>query len=143
MKKPDLLILVAIWEFISAFFLFISMCFMYLAYFISIPWWMGGMGAHVWEDALGSWTSLGPIEGFVMGFLGLIILAFLILSLLGGIGLLRGREWGRILSIIQAALSLLWLPIGTVVGILILIYLVRTEVRDYFAAGGTGVTPTT
>jgi len=32
------------------------------------------------------------------------------------------------------ALSLSWVPIGTVIGILILLYLIKPEVREYFAA---------
>jgi hypothetical protein len=51
---------------------------------------------------------------------------------MGGIGLLKGREWGRILSIIHAALNLLWVPVGTVIGVLILIYLTKTETQEYF-----------
>jgi len=54
------------------------------------------------------------------------------LSLAGGIGILKAKSWGRIISIVVAVLSLFWIPVGTVLGILVLIYLARTEVRAYF-----------
>ena len=61
------------------------------------------------------------------------MIAYFILALLGGIGILQGKEWGRILSIVQAALSVFWAPVGTVIGILILIYLTKPELKEYFS----------
>ena len=61
------------------------------------------------------------------------MVGYFVLALMGGIGLLQGREWGRIMTIVHAALSLFWIPIGTVIGALVLVYLTRPEVRDYFA----------
>jgi hypothetical protein len=52
--------------------------------------------------------------------------------LAGGIGILKAKSWGRIVSIVVAVLSLFWIPIGTVLGVLVLIYLTRSEVRAYF-----------
>jgi len=52
--------------------------------------------------------------------------------LAGGTGILKAKSWGRIISIIVAVLSLFWIPVGTVLGILVLIYLTRSEVREYF-----------
>jgi hypothetical protein len=141
MKRPDLLILVAVWEFLSAFGALICTGFITAAYFINASWFMGGMGYHMWENAWGGWPSLGPFEILFMGIMLLIAVGFLVISLLGGIGLLKGREWGRILSIIQAALSLFWVPVGTAIGILILIYLVRDNVRAYFAGGTESAPP--
>ena len=76
--------------------------------------------------------QMGGIAIIVLGIVLLVMIAYFILALIGGIGLLRGREWGRILSIVHAALSLFWVPVGTVIGILILIYLTKTEVQEYF-----------
>ena len=55
------------------------------------------------------------------------------IAIAGGIGLLLAKEWGRILSIAHAAVSVLWVPIGTVIGILVLIYLLRDETKQYFS----------
>jgi len=71
------------------------------------------------------------------GIFGLTIAAvsitgFLGIAVAGGIGLLMGKNWGRILVIIHSALVLLWIPIGTVIGILAIIYLGKDDIRDYF-----------
>jgi len=118
-KKPDLLILVAVWQFINAFLAFIGIVAIAAFAFPSIIWYSGP----------GTATALA---GLSIGVLCL--LAFLGVAVAGGIGLLMGREWGRIVSIVHAALNLLSIPIGTVLGILVLIYLVRADVRDYFQA---------
>lgn len=75
----------------------------------------------------------------VAGLLALIIPVTLLvcyagLAAAGGIGLVRDMEWGRALSIVHSAITLLWIPIGTVIGILALVYLTRNEVREYFQA---------
>ncbi|MFC2066473.1 hypothetical protein ACFLUO_05370 [Chloroflexota bacterium] len=75
---------------------------------------------------------MGGIAIFALSIVVFIMTAYFIIALLGGIGLLRGKEWGRILSIIHAALSAFWIPIGTIVGILILLYLATPEVREHF-----------
>ncbi len=54
------------------------------------------------------------------------------LSLAGGFGLLSGKTWGRIIAILNAALSFLFMPAGTIIGVLAMIYLTRPEVRKYF-----------
>ena len=76
--------------------------------------------------------QMGSIAIIMLGIAVLVMVAYFILALMGGIGLLKGREWGRILSIIHAALNLFWVPVGTVIGVLILIYLTKTETQEYF-----------
>lgn len=120
MKKPDLIILVAVWQFINAFLALIGIIAIGVFAFPSILWYAGpGTG--------------GALAGLSIGVLCL--LAFLGVAVAGGIGLLAGKEWGRIVSIVHAALNLLSIPIGTVLGILALIYLVRADVAEYFQSG--------
>ena len=76
------------------------------------------------------WYAPIALSGLSIGTL--VLLAYLGLSLAAGIGLLMEKEWGRISGIVHAALSLLWFPIGTVIGIITLIYLTKAEVREYF-----------
>ena len=81
------------------------------------------------------WWGVPHIGSFVVVALSvalLVMVAYFIIALMGGIGLLQGKDWGRILSIVHAALSLFWIPIGTVIGILVIIYLTKQEVREYF-----------
>ena len=63
---------------------------------------------------------------------GLVLLTYIGLSVAAGVGLIIEREWGRILAIIHSALIVIWIPIGTVIGVLSLIYLTKPEVRQYF-----------
>ena len=117
MKRPDLLILIAIWEFLSAFVAFIGVGAIAIFAFPAMAWGLG-------------YYPVGPIFGLSVAIL--VLLCFVGLAVAGGIGLLNGKEWGRILSIAHAALSLLWIPVGTVIGILSIIYLTRPDVAAYF-----------
>ena len=133
MKKPDLLILVAIWEFISAFIdLLILAAVIFFGFFVAVYRYnfVGGL------DGMG---HMGAIFGFSVAVIVLVI--YIAISVAGGIGILGGREWGRILGIVQGALSLFSIPFGTVAGVLTLIYLTRTEVRDYFIRPVITITP--
>ena len=99
-------------------------------FFFTYPWMW-------WDGMMGGWgmwgvPQMGGIAIIVMGIVALVMVAYFVMALMGGIGLLRGREWGRILSIVHAALSLFWVPVGTVIGILILIYLTKAETQEYF-----------
>ena len=111
MKRPDLLILIAIWMFISAAGAIIGM--------IAI-----GIFAFPYTWDAGSIFGLSVAEAILTCYLGL--------SVAGGIGLLLGKNWGRILAAVNAILTLFMIPIGTVIGALILVYVFRPEVREYF-----------
>ncbi len=50
-----------------------------------------------------------------------------------GIGLWNLRSWGRVLQIVLAAIGLLGFPVGTVVSILILVYLAKPGVKVIFS----------
>ncbi len=130
MKRPELLVLIAVWEFLSAFGVLVGIGAVSSFFFFTVPgvWWDGMMGG--W----GMWDMprIGNFAVIATGVVLLVMVAYFVLALMGGIGLLKGREWGRIVSIVQAALSFFWVPIGTVIGILILIYLTKNEVQEYF-----------
>jgi len=126
MKKPDLLILIAIWEFLAGFLALSAIIAVVLFVFpFSIGYW----------DYTYEWSidiDIGVVV--VLGLVAIIIMAYVALSVLAGIGLLMGKEWGRIASIVHSALSLFSIPIGTIIGILSIIYLTKPEVKDYFTA---------
>ena len=69
---------------------------------------------------------------------GVVLIVMLVvyfsLSVAAGVGLLMRKEWGRISAIIHAALSLLNMPVGTVIGALILVYMLRPQTKEYFKA---------
>jgi len=124
MKRPDLLLLVTIWQFLNAF-----LCLIGIAA-IAIFAFPGALGHY---GAVNVGSDIGAIFGLSIAIL--FLLCCIGLSVAGGIGLLLGKAWGRIISIINAVLSLLSIPIGTVIGVLVLIYLTRSEIRDYFEGG--------
>ena len=131
MKRPDLIVLIAVWEFLSALGILIGIGAVASAFFFAGPW----MGTCWWD--VGDMWGMPRFGGFAIVGLGialLVMVAYFIIALMGGIGLLQGKDWGRILSIVHAALSLFWVPIGTVIGILVLVYLTKSEVREYFEA---------
>ena len=118
MKRPDLLVLVVIWLFLSAFIYLIG---------------MAAIAVFALPEALGfrhGPGSTGATFGLSIGML--ILLGSLVVCVLGGIGVLQGRAWGRTLTIIAAVLSLFSFPIGTVLGVLVIVYMMRAEVKAYF-----------
>ena len=121
MKRPDLLILIAIWQFITAFIALIGICAIAVFAFPDVI-------GLLWGPAL-----TGGIFGLSVAIL--LLLVFIGIAITGGIGILRGQEWGRVLSIVHAALSLFFFPIGTTIGILVIIYLTKSEVSEYFRTG--------
>lgn len=117
-KRPDLLLLVTIWAFLSAFL-----------YLIGIA----AIAIFAFPEALGFGygpANVGTIFGLSIGIF--VLLCCSGLSLAGGIGILKAKSWGRIISIVVAVLSLFSIPVGTVIGVLVLIYLAKAEVREYF-----------
>jgi len=122
-KRPDLLLLIAIWQFINALFCLIGI--IAIAIF-AFP----GAVDHYGPVNVGA--DIGAIFGLSIAIL--FLLSCIGLSVAGGIGILLGKAWGRIVSIVNAVLGLLAIPIGTIIGVLVLIYLTRSEVREYFEA---------
>ncbi len=118
MKKNDtLIILIAIWAFLNALGA--------LSGVVSIAVFAFPTVAALWNVA-----RIGAIFGLSLGII--VLLAYLGLSLAAGIGLITGKEWGRISAIIHASFSLFNIPVGTIIGVLTLIYLTKPEVKEYF-----------
>ncbi|HLD18931.1 MAG TPA: hypothetical protein VJB90_02885 [Candidatus Nanoarchaeia archaeon] len=75
---------------------------------------------------LGSYRGMMPgydMAGFLSGFVaffGIILLVVGILDLVAAYGVWNLTSWGRILSTVLAALGLLSIPIGTIIGIVII-----------------------
>lgn len=117
MRRPDELILIAVWEFITAIGALIGISAIILFAFPEI--------SH-----LHGISEIGA--NFGLGIAVFFLFISVCLAVTAGIGLLSGKEWGRVLSIAYATISLLRIPFGTIIGILVLVYLVKPEVREYF-----------
>lgn len=87
---------------------------------------MAGIGVASGDpEALPILTMLGVSTGMFM-------FALALPGLLAGIGLLREKNWGRILTIIVSFFNLFNFPIGTALGIYGLWVLLRQEATEYF-----------
>ncbi len=120
MKRPDWLILLAIWEFLTAFFSVLGMAAIVVF----------AMPQHL---ILYGIARAGLLFGLSIALL--ILACYVALSIAAGIGLILGKEWGRILAVVHSAVSLFNIPIGTVIGILGLIYLTKADTKQYFQLG--------
>jgi len=69
--------------------------------------------------------TVGSVAVFFFALLGLP-------KIIAGIGLLKKKEWGRILTLIVSFISLLNFPLGTAIGIYSIIILVKEESIQYF-----------
>jgi len=58
------------------------------------------------------------------------ILIIALMYLVGGIAFLKYKNWGRIVLIIASIVNLLIFPIGTILGIMFLIYLFNDEIKS-------------
>ena len=59
-------------------------------------------------------------------------------KIIGGIGLLKGREWGRILILVVSFLSLISIPFGTALGIYSMIILFNPQTIKLFNPNAPG-----
>jgi len=73
---------------------------------------------------------------FILPLIGQIIAAFLFLisvpGVIAGIGLLKKKEWGRVLTLILSVIGLMNVPVGTAVGIYCIWVLVQEETISLF-----------
>ena len=122
-RKPDLLLLIAAWEFVT-----IALAAIFIAALLIYAW-------PEIDTGLAGAPRIFGLFGITLGIA--VMLGYISIAVVGGIGLLRSKNWGRILTIAHSGASLLWLPIGTIIGVLVIIYLVKSEVVDYFNGAGT------
>ncbi len=86
---------------------------------------------------------------FARFFGGFLFGGFGVLDIAAVVGLLRLREWGRWLAIVLAILGLILIPVHTIVGALIIWYLLSDEAKHAFGVAalpeptptGTEATP--
>lgn len=101
---------------LGAIFIALSTISLFAALFLAMA--VGTAGAIVG-------TAADPNDAAValpiIGIAGTALVAFLVIvslpGLIAGIGLLKMRPWARIVGIVVAVLSLLNIPLGTIVGV--------------------------
>ena len=115
MNRPDLLIPIAIWRFIVASILAVGII---------------AIAVFAFPEAV---EDADPGALFGLSIATIVLLALISLSVAAGIGLIKGKSWGRTLAMVNAVLDLFSIPFGTIIGVLTLIYLFKQEVKEYFA----------
>ena len=58
---------------------------------------------------------------------GAIIAFFSIPEIIAGVGLIKRKEWGRILALVVSFFNLIWFPLGTALGVYSIIILLNYE----------------
>jgi hypothetical protein len=117
LKTMDLLIIIAVWEFLSGLIAFIG---------------IAAISAFAFPAVSESVDDGAAAALFGLSVAVLVLLVYFGLSIAAGTGLITRKEWGRIAGIIHAALSLVSFPFGTIIGALVIVYLTRRTVQDYF-----------
>ena len=94
---------------------------------------MAGAAGFAAANEPDAWLAV-PILSIIGSVLMLIALTLSIPGIIGGWGLLRGKNWARILMIVLSALNLINIPIGTLLGIYGLWVLLSKETELRFRA---------
>jgi len=95
---------------------------------------LGGIGAVVGTAGDADTFSAFPILGAIGGLVFMILFIFSAPQIIGGIGLLKGQPWARILMIALSAINLISVPIGTLTGAYGLWVLLNEETTRMFAS---------
>ena len=74
------------------------------------------------------------VTSTVSAFVGLLVLIPAVPFLIGGIGLLKGAPWARIVVLVLGCLCLLAIPFGTILGIYTILTLSKPEAAELLSA---------
>ena len=119
MKRPDGITVIAVWHFVQAFFLLIGACTL-----LAVP--ASGVFAEIGDPIGEFWAGFGVTCGVIW------LLITGVALVLSGWGLLKMKQWGRWLAFVLAIFGLFAFPIGTVIGAVIIWYLLRKDTREAF-----------
>ena len=120
-NNRDLIILVILQRFLAAAFALLGTLALFV--FVALPIIM------IVEEPMVTSVSLA-----IMGFVALLLLAAAVVSVAVGLGLVKRKAWARWGEIVLSALGLLSFPIGTIIGGLVLVYLLSEDGQAQFEA---------
>ncbi len=83
-------------------------------------------------DIVGNLPMVGDIVDTVNLCLMIVLILIAIFYFLIALGMLKGQNWARRMGIIFAIFGLINIPIGTIISIIILIYLFKPDIKAYF-----------
>jgi hypothetical protein len=100
---------------------------------------LGAIGLMIAAVAVVATAGAGLISGdpqaiavmsTISGFVGVLLLIPAVPFLVGGIGLLKGAAWARIVVLVLGCLCLLAIPLGTILGIYTILMLSKPEAAE-------------
>ncbi len=117
--RPDKVTLIAVWFGISAAIsLFVAATTLFIFLGLLLP--------EMTDDPDRGRVIFGLFSGiFLFGGFGVLDIAVVV-------GLLRLRDWGRWLAMVLAVLGLFFIPVHTIVGVLMIRYLLSDEAKHAF-----------
>lgn len=89
---------------------------------VIVPLFIGG---SIW--AVAEEPEISGLIGGIGTFIIVVIVALALPGLVGGYGLLRGKQWGKVLTIIANVLTLFSFPIGTALAVYTFWVLIRED----------------
>lgn len=73
------------------------------------------------------------IVPFILTVIGILILVFSIIGIIGAIGVIKRKEWGRIIMLVISFFNLIHIPLGTVLGVYSIWVLLNDETIRLFS----------
>jgi len=107
----------------------LNIAFGFLGLFIAVILFVVIVGAGIISGEPEAMT----ITSIVATAIGFFLVITSLPEIIGGFGLLKRRGWARILILVVACLDLLWIPIGTLIGIYELWVLLNEDTVILFA----------
>jgi hypothetical protein len=121
-------------------YLAVGACMLLAAMFLFLT--MSGVAGIVGATAEPQDAAIAiPILGFVGTALAGFLILFSVPSLITGYGLLKFKPWARVVGIVLSAISLIKIPIGTIIGAYGLWVLLNTETERLFNNLPASTTP--
>ena len=119
-RRPDGVSIIAIYYFVMSFLFFLGILAIVLFAILPIVFAANDPDA-VWGLVA---VSFGLLVALILAVANLVV----------GVGLWQLREWARWGAIVLAVIGLLGFPIWTVIGALIIYYLLQPEAKEAFRA---------
>ncbi|MGD0036559.1 MAG: hypothetical protein ABSC53_04615 [Bacteroidota bacterium] len=72
------------------------------------------------------------IVPFILTIVGILVLTFSIIGIIGAVGVLKKKEWGRIIMLVTSFFNLIRIPLGTILGVYSIWVLLNDETIRLF-----------
>jgi thiol:disulfide interchange protein len=128
-ERSETLTLIAVYHFICGLGNLLFVC---LFLFLPLIVGLAVAGSRSQDD--GTAVAVLAVIGLVGGGIFLLLAAA---NFAAGWGLWQRREWGRLTAIVLSVIRLINFPVGTIIGGLIIFYLVQPQARAEFAGQRT------